>query len=339
MLGSTRVSFKLFAPPAVIAVAVLGLLPAGASAATLYGSDCVASEPAPFHFSAQMQRDPDGGQPVATSAAGVITKWTVHSGNQGGTEEKLKVLRPVGAGFEAIAESTLKPIVKAATNEFATRIPVPAGAIFGAYVTTAQGPPRCIQGAEFEDDLLLSQEEDPPLNAPRTPSFKSYGYVLALQVTVEPDADGDGYGDETQDGCPTNVLVQTACPTTAPGTGGGGSSPSMPTTLKISSAKLEGNTVAVKLSSAVQAAVTVIGTVKGKQVAPVAKVTVVPGAVGRAYLTLSKAFRERLAKLPRKRHLTLVIEAQASGAVPASRELPLPGRKKQKQLRKPSVSR
>lgn len=340
MLGSTHISSKAFAPVIVLAVVVLGLLPAGAAAATQIGSDCVASEPAPFHFSAQIQRDPDGGQPVATSAAGVVTKWTVHSGNQGGTEEKLKVLRPVGSGFEAIAESTLKPIVKGATNEFATRIPVPAGAIFGAYVTTAQGPPRCIQGAEFQDDVLVSQEEDPPLNQTRTPTFKSLGFVLALQVTVEPDADGDGYGDETQDGCPTNVLVQTACPTAGPGTGapGGGTNPSMPTTLKISSAKLEGNAVAVKLSSTVQTAVSVIGTVKGKQVAPVAKVTVVPGAVGRAYLTLSKSFRERLAKLPRKRHLTLVIEAQAAGAVPASRELPLPGRKP-KHLRKPSVSR
>lgn len=28
---------------------------------------------------------------------------------------------------------------------------------------------------------------------------------------VEPDADGDSYGDETQDGCPTDASRQTAC--------------------------------------------------------------------------------------------------------------------------------
>jgi hypothetical protein len=61
---------------------------------------------------------------------------------------------------------------------------------------------------------------------------------------------------------------------------------------------------------------------------------------GASAATLSKALRQRLAKLPRRRHLTLVIEAQAPGAVPASRELPLPGRKKaSKKLRKQAVSR
>jgi hypothetical protein len=333
VLGSTRVSFKLFAPLAVAAIALLGLLPAGAAAAVQYGSDCVASEPAPFHFSAQIQRDPDGGQPVATTAAGVITKWTVRSGNQNSTEEKLKVLRPVGAGFEAIAESSLKPVIKGATNEFATRIPVPAGAIFGAYVTTNQGPPRCIQGVGLEDDVLVSQEEDPPLNQTRTPNFKSLGFVLALQVTVEPDGDGDGYGDETQDQCPTNAAVQTACPTTAPGTGGGSSgggntSPSMPTTLSITAAKLEGNTVAVKLSSTVQTQVSLTASIRGKSAGAAAKVNVIPGEIARGYVSLSKATLERLAKLPRKQHLNLLVQAQVPGAPSASRELPLPGRKK-----------
>jgi hypothetical protein len=31
-------------------------------------------------------------------------------------------------------------------------------------------------------------------------------------VTVEADADRDGYGDETQDRCPTNSSIQGACP-------------------------------------------------------------------------------------------------------------------------------
>src|SRR5262249_37734164 len=29
---------------------------------------------------------------------------------------------------------------------------------------------------------------------------------------VEPDTDGDGYGDETQDGCPRSATVQAPCP-------------------------------------------------------------------------------------------------------------------------------
>jgi hypothetical protein len=34
---------------------------------------------------------------------------------------------------------------------------------------------------------------------------------LLVQYTVEPDADGDGYGDETQDACPADVATTVAC--------------------------------------------------------------------------------------------------------------------------------
>ena len=34
---------------------------------------------------------------------------------------------------------------------------------------------------------------------------------LLLNADLEPDADGDGYGDETQDGCPTEVSTQGEC--------------------------------------------------------------------------------------------------------------------------------
>jgi ribosomal protein S8E len=34
-----------------------------------------------------------------------------------------------------------------------------------------------------------------------------------LSAVLEPDADGDGYGDVTQDLCPTNAATHDACPT------------------------------------------------------------------------------------------------------------------------------
>lgn len=44
-----------------------------------------------------------------------------------------------------------------------------------------------------------------------------------LQAYVEPDADHDGYGDLTQDGCPTDASTHGPCPVpTGPGGGGGG---------------------------------------------------------------------------------------------------------------------
>ena len=332
MLGSAQASFKLFAPAAVLVAAVLCLLPAGASAAVQFGSECTANStnPSPNRFMVQVGRS--SGQAVATSAPGVVTKWAVHTAGQGGIEEKLKVLRPLSSSsFEAIGESGLESIVTSGTSEFTTRIPVPAGAIFGAAVTSGHVPYCTMVPGLTEADKTKNRSEDIPLNGSGTQDSESFIVAIALRVTVEPDADGDGYGDETQDQCPTDKAVQGPCPTNAPVPGGGGSgvnNPPTPATLKISSAKLEGNTVAVKLGASAQASVTVTGSIRGKPAAPAATATIQPGAIGRAYLTLSKPTLQRLAKLPHKQHLTLVIEAQSTGSVPVSRELALLGRKK-----------
>ncbi len=43
---------------------------------------------------------------------------------------------------------------------------------------------------------------------------------LQVQATIEPDADNDGFGDETQDQCPTQATTQGPCDTTPPGVNG-----------------------------------------------------------------------------------------------------------------------
>jgi hypothetical protein len=46
--------------------------------------------------------------------------------------------------------------------------------------------------------------------------------LLLASGTIEADADGDGFGDETQDACPTDAATQDACP----------AAPTSPTTRK-----------------------------------------------------------------------------------------------------------
>ena len=41
----------------------------------------------------------------------------------------------------------------------------------------------------------------------RTPDLQ-----LNVSAILEPDADGDGFGDETQDQCPTDASTQGPCP-------------------------------------------------------------------------------------------------------------------------------
>jgi hypothetical protein len=43
---------------------------------------------------------------------------------------------------------------------------------------------------------------------------------LLVAAVIEPDADGDGFGDETQDQCPTQKTTQGACDVTPPGVSG-----------------------------------------------------------------------------------------------------------------------
>jgi hypothetical protein len=43
---------------------------------------------------------------------------------------------------------------------------------------------------------------------------------LNVQATIEPDADNDGFGDETQDQCPTQASTHGPCDTTPPGVSG-----------------------------------------------------------------------------------------------------------------------
>ena len=54
-------------------------------------------------------------------------------------------------------------------------------------------------------------QPDPPIGS--SVSFGTVGgFLLNLAATVEPDADHDGFGDETQDQCATDGTTQGPCP-------------------------------------------------------------------------------------------------------------------------------
>jgi hypothetical protein len=298
------------------AAAVLVLAPSAGAAQI--GSECSANLASASKTS--LQKSLAIGQ-VETSAPGVVTKWTVVSGNIATLPEaKLRVFKPVGAEYEFVAESSPASIVKETRNEFSTRIPVAAGLLFGVY--SPGGAPVCFNnGAPGDVQLTFSQEFT--LGSKQNANGVNEKSRVALMVKVEPDSDGDGFGDETQDGCPQIASVQTTCPVTGPAV----------STLKLGlRAKLEGNVLAVRVTGNQSATVAVSDKFRGRAVAGPKRTAVEPGQVGRVYLPLSKSVKEQLAKLSRKRHLNLLIEASgraASGATGrASLEVAIPGRKK-----------
>jgi hypothetical protein len=196
---------------ALAATSTLALAASAEAATTEIGSVAeiqgnVAPNPATTNGSS-VQFGPPAGQSYTVPAGyGVITRFRHRTGTNSGTLA-FKVYRPTGAAGEYTSLASESHPVTAGTNEsFDTRIPVQPGDVLGlnsatnvqeAYTGPAGGSVGFFGG-------------DPSLGSTATASPSATAY-LDIAARVETDADGDGYGDDTQDGCPTDPADQTAC--------------------------------------------------------------------------------------------------------------------------------
>ena len=96
----------------------------------------------------------------------------------------------------------------AATTQ--TQIPVPAGAHLGVDVV---GPEPLFNAGNAADQFGAFTVNAPIGAINNVTAFG--GLRVNIAAVLEPDADHDGYGDETQDGCPSDAAQQLPC---APGT-------------------------------------------------------------------------------------------------------------------------
>jgi hypothetical protein len=123
---------------------------------------------------------------------------------------------------------------------------------------------------------------------------------------IEPDADNDGYGDETQDKCPQLATVQALCPVVA---------------LSARPIAKKG-LVTVLITASSQASVAVAGKVslgKGKTAKLNGGTQVVaPGTIAKFTLLFSKKLKTALKTIPAKRSLSLRLTATAPNLVGAA---------------------
>jgi hypothetical protein len=143
----------------------------------------------------------------AAPADGVITNWSFQAGSDLAPPMKLKMMRAAGGlNYTVVGASRLESPALSTVNTWATRIPVKAGDFLGVYYSGSTRGSRNAAGFQTRAGV----------GDPSPGSTNSYGYGSAAQIDLaarlEADADGDGYGDETQDGCPTNASTQGACP-------------------------------------------------------------------------------------------------------------------------------
>jgi hypothetical protein len=210
----------------VLLATLCGLLavPSGAGAATIFGSNLLgeinweacAGETETWSCTYSNPDLPEASRAAggaAAPSAGVLTSWRVKADDSGaGTLERklrLRVLRGnTGVGTGALESLPLA----AGIYSYATRLPVNAGDRLGLdFPDTAAGEPVPVISATLGAALdywnpLLGEGADTP------PNFAEPSQELLVQATLEPDADGDGWGDETQDGCPGQTGPTNGCP-------------------------------------------------------------------------------------------------------------------------------
>ncbi|MEA2330997.1 MAG: hypothetical protein QOH58_1135 [Thermoleophilaceae bacterium] len=201
---------KLVLPVAV--VAVLLAAPAGAQAITI-GSDSLGSpagdtvQCGTYDPCVLIQDDIGGGLIRVPSGDWIVTSWRTRGASG---SMALEVLQPTG-GTSSSLEGTFKSesaeVLGAgggSVQQFPTRLPASGGDMIGVAIDAAGGI-----GANAAGPGTTFYEAPPTANFTTNLSGT---YELLLQATLEPDSDGDGFGDATQDGCSTSPSTQGACP-------------------------------------------------------------------------------------------------------------------------------
>ena len=203
-------------------LAVLALA-APAHAAVTLGQTASTNEACAAPNFAEVQNEvADGTSYTVPAGGGAITGWQHQARDINNAMMKLKVFRPAGgASFTAIGESVFQDVGEPELHSFGVRIPVQAGDRIGLGTAPNAGdaPTSCFVKRAVTGDQLFEGPDfaigaTSDLSAPGAP----FRERLNIQATLEPDADVDGFGDETQDQCPSDATTQGACP----GGGGGG---------------------------------------------------------------------------------------------------------------------
>ena len=297
---------KRIATAALSALGAMLLLAApSASAAVEFGDNCVADDVAPDTYTLTTLAAPPGPIPLTAPSAGVVTKIrsNVPAVLPFATPISVKILRNAGGNlYTAVNQATVNAAPGISTSN--VRLPALAGDRLGLH-----GLPFSFEGTPIEgfswycDEMpgstLGAALGDVPTGATAVFEGATDGRV-PLVATLEPDADNDGFGDESQDLCPQGAAVQTACPA-----------------VTIDAYSLVGgNAVKVLVATSTQAPVKVTGTVKlGKG----SKATLKGGTKGvpagklvRFTLKFPGSLKEKLRELESNQKLTLKITASAT---------------------------
>jgi hypothetical protein len=164
-----------------------------------------------------MQFSTSSGMPTTAPFAGVITSWSFAASTVN-TTLTLRMFRNAGANsFTAIADGgPLRTVLaNSGLHTFPARITVQRGDFVGLRSTAGE---CATPTANPNDTYRLRAGAVTPLGASAVFGPGGGGFVWNIEATLERDADGDGFGDISQDQCPTSAATQGRCDTSAPET-------------------------------------------------------------------------------------------------------------------------
>lgn len=200
------------------AIALAGILTAVSSsvAATTIGSDLAATPDSSgacglYPDCTYVQTALPGAQLTAVTS-GVIVRWRLKTSVAGGGPFKLRVVRNAGVNtFLGVSTSGPDNPASAGINAFPTRLPIVAGDQLGFDQTAAATANQYVRNATagatnyFRTPTLVDGLALPA-------STLNVSREFLLNADIEADADSDGFGDETQDVCPTIAGQSSGCP-------------------------------------------------------------------------------------------------------------------------------
>jgi hypothetical protein len=297
-----RMRFAVCLAAGVGAIGLFGASPA--SAAVEFGSTCQGNETAE-NYTLTTLASP-GPLPLTAPSSGVITKVRTNllPSLPISIPTSIKLLRSAGGTSYTVISQTE---IAAGPGVTATdaRMPVLAGdhlGLFGLPFTFGESPSP---GVSFYCKALgagsslgaVKQNVQPG----ETANFPAVTDAqIPVVAVIEPDGDGDGYGDETQDKCPQGAATQAECPA-----------------IKLDALSLVGkNAVTLVVATSITAPIKVTGVAKldkGKKANLKAAVKkAVAGKFTRIRLPFNSALQKKLKELGPSEQLTLKITAKAT---------------------------
>jgi len=206
---------------AVITAIVVLALPAASRAAVDFGENLVDPPdnglPCPdcTVWNTLMHPSYYAGTPTSP-VDGILVSFTIRKAppiaGDANSPMHVRVIRPSGSQWSGLGASSpeVVPSTAAGLETFPARLPIRTGDYLGVEANGSFGDLRIVETNPFIGQIAINS---PPLPADGTPVNQGGGGSLkvSLRGRVEADADGDGFGDETQDGCPVSAKAQEPC--------------------------------------------------------------------------------------------------------------------------------